>query len=228
MKHRSIASAVTLLMLLGPGASALRAQQWTFGAGLVGMAWNEAGLPTAYPSGGTVTSTGVSANATRRLGASPLAVAFTVRVHPWPSTPQPVGYVLAPLVPGTRVTLLGAIPLEERFATTDARLEFAPHLGYVTPAIAVGGGSLWWGGTPAPYGLVAGRLGIKQGRVGMSILGEYDRLGLSFDRMQQVYAPDPTTGYTVLASQTDLGNTRIWKSAKLLAVRFDFAVATPR
>jgi len=230
MKHRVIVpGAIALVALLGSG-STLEAQQWRFGAGLVGLAWNQAGLPVAgcVPGMPVVTSPGVSANATRRLGASPLAVELTARAYPWRSAPQQAGCMLAPPAPGTRVTLLGSIPLERRFATTDARIEFSPHLGDFAPALALGAGSLWSWGAPVPYGLVAGSLGIEEGRVGMTILGEYDRLGLSFDRMQQVYATDPSSGYVVLASQTDLGNTRVWKSVKLLAVRFDFAVRTPR
>ena len=159
----------------------------------------------------------------RLLGRS-LALAFTARVHvAYESTVPSCSVPTA----GTYISLTNN-PLGRTFAATDVRLEFAPRLGWISPMLGLGGGGLYSGGTPNPYGLVAGGFGFALGKNRIAIMGEYQRLRLSGDLMQRTFAVDPTYTYPVLVSQKDVGPGAIWESAGLLAVRFDFKVRTPR
>jgi hypothetical protein len=229
MRHGAIPGAVALLALMG-STGTLRAQQWTYGLDVSDLAWRDvAGLPADGCNGPARQSPAAGVSVTRKLGTLPLAVAFTARIHPF-LQPLVTGAAcqFRPPNAGTYTILSGVNPLARRFATTDARIEFAPHVGGLAPAVAVGGGSLWWNGAPVPYELVAGSLGFRRGRVGITVTGELQRLGLQYDVLEGVYASDPASTGVVLVSQRNLGSSRIWKTARLLAVRFDFAMKTPR
>lgn len=231
MKHRVIPGAIALLALAGSGGI-LQAQQiplqqspkppqWFYGTGVA-----TTGLlgPNGECQGlGILVNPQFMFTAEHPLGRS-LALAFTARVHVAYDRANPICDVPRA---GTYISLTDN-PLGRTFAATDVRLEFAPRLAWISPMLGLGGGGLYSGGTPNPYGLVAGGFGFALGRSRVAILGEYQRLRLSGYVTQRTFAVDPTYTYPVLVSQKDVGPGAIWESAGLLAVRFDFKVRTPR
>ncbi len=228
MNHRGTPWAIALLMVLGSGGTALQAQQWMFGAGIADLAWDHFGIVggcnenrgasrTVSVFGGRHVLAGLSLVATARVHYSRASLNGTCSELP----PHPAGA-------GTYVFESGQNPLVRTFAATDLRLEYQPNFGAFAPLAAVGGGSVFWNAAPTPYWLVAGGLGIRRHPVRVSLIVEYQRYGLQLDRTQAVYDVDPSTGYPVLVAQNDLGTGRFWKGARLIALRFDFAVKTHR
>ena len=231
MNHRLIPGAMALLAVAGSGgalqAQGLRLpqppgqQQWIFGAGITTT--DLLGPDVACYGLGALVNPAFMFWAGRPLGHS-LAVTFTARVHVAYDRAAPICDVPTG---GTYISLTNN-PLGRTFAATDVRIEFTPRMGWLTPMLGLGGGGLYSGGTPNPYGLVAGGFGFAVGKNRIAILGEYQRLRLSGDLVQRTFAVDPTYAYPVMVSQHYLGPGAIWESAGLLALRFDFNVQTPR
>jgi hypothetical protein len=226
MRTRGTCSTLMLAGLLAGGSSALQAQQrqfvptrsptWIFGTGISTMDWLGCG------GVGTFVNPALMLTAEHPVGHA-LALAFTARVH----VADVRGASCVVARPGTYISLTDN-PLGRTFAATDVRLEFTPSLGRLTPMLGLGGGGLYSGGTPDPYGLVAGGLGFALGKHRIAILGEYQRLRLSGNLVQRMFAVDPRYVYPVMVSQKSLGPGAVWESAGLLAVRFDVKVKTPR
>ncbi len=224
-------STLMLAGLVAGGNAALQAQQqqlrlprqqpqWIFGAGASAADW----LGRGADCGGlaALVNPALMFTAEHPLRRS-VSLAFTARLH----VADGVGASCVPAAPGTYVSLTDN-PLGRTFAAADGRIEYTPRLGWLTPMVGLGVGSLFSNGTPAPYGLVAGGFGIGLGKHRLSILGEYQRLRLWGTRVQHTFAVDPAYAYPVLVSQQYLGRGAIWRSAGLIALRFDFAVKTHR
>ena len=230
MTLRGACSTLMLAGLAASGSSALQAQQqqfqpsprppqWTFGTGVSTTDWLSRG---AYCGGlAALVNPALMFTAEHPLRRS-VSLAFTARLHLAAD-----GGSCEAAEPGTYVSLADN-PLGRTFVATDGRIEYTPRLGRFIPMVGLGAGSLFSNGTPAPYGLVAGGLGIALGKSRLSLLGEYQRLRLWGDLVQRTFAVDPAYTYPVLVSQQYLGSGSIWRSAGLLALRFDFAVRTPR
>ena len=225
--NRAVPGAVALVVLMGSGAGALDAQQWTFGNELVVLRWTGFDMVGGcYQNRGMVPGAAVFGGRHILRG---LSLVATARIHYALSDADPsCARVFPTSGEGTYVFQVGENPLVHTFVAADLRAEYAPHLPWFTPMLAVGGGSIFWNGATAPYGLLAAGLQVYERPVKISLLVEHQRLGLKLDQVQQTFALDPMSGYLMPVSSTDLGYARFWKSATLYALRFDFAVRTPR
>jgi hypothetical protein len=217
-----------LAVILASWAVGLQAQQqWTFGSEIADLSWSHFDVAGGC-AGSQGASSGLSVFGGRQVVAG-LAVVATARIH-YTRSPKDLSCTELPprATEGTHVFELGLNPLMHTFVATDVRLEYQPQWRWFAPMAAAGGGSVFWDAAPTPYWLVAGGLGIRARPARVSLIVEYQRLGLRLDRTQATYNVDPTSGYPVLAAQTDLGSGRFWKSARLIALRFDFDVRAPR
>ncbi len=198
------------------------AQRWGVGIGGSLLRWRDYGV-----YGGCQDNSGTSPafdfSADRRLGRAPLTLHGRLRYHP--SVESAALLCRESFVPPGAGTFeyfewSGGNPLKQGFVATDLALRLFHRIGWFVPLLDAGVGGIWQGATVLPYGLASGGLAIGPRSLRVVLAAEYQRLGLSLERIQEVYASEGTRR-PLFVSRLDLGPVRAWKPAWLWSVRVE-------